>query len=123
MSAEFDGFNGEICTARATVDANGWIGETRIPKQCLECLGRALQDETALVIEKNQYLDAVQKLGGIAVFDPENASMWRSTTMRMPEEGWTREFELAVGFDDAEGQSYSDGTETEVSSVFLTCDN
>lgn len=123
MSAEFDGYEGNICTGRAAISTGGWISETRIPKQCLECLERALEDGDALVIEKDQYLDAIQKLGGLAVVDPDRAGMWRSTTMRTPEEGWTREFELARGFDDATGQSYVDGTEVEVQSVFLTCDN
>jgi hypothetical protein len=123
MTAEFDGFEGNICTGRAALESGGWISETRIPKQCLECLERALEDETAFVIEKDQYLDAVQKLGGLAVVDPEWHSMWRSTTMRVPEEGWTREFEVARGFDDMSGQSYVDGTETEVQSIFLSCDN
>ena len=123
MSAEFDGFEGKVCTGRAAVDSNGWISEARIPKQCLECLDHALDDEAALVIEKDQYLDAIQRLGGLAVFDPTDADMWHSTTMRVPEDGWMREFEIARGFDDMSSQSYIDGTEVEVQSVFLTCDN
>lgn len=123
MSAEFDGFDGEVCTGRAAIDKDGWISEARIPKQCRECLERSIEDGTALVIEKDQYLDAIQHLGGLAVVDPDAADMWRSTTMRVPEEGWTREFEVARGFDDMSGQSYVDGTEVEVRSVFLTCDN
>lgn len=123
MSAGFDDFEGNICTGRTAIESQGWISETRIPKQCLECLDRSLESGDALVIERDQYLDAIQKIGGLAVVDPDNANMWRSTTMRAPEEGSIREFEFARGFDDASGQSYASGTEVEVTSVFLTCDN
>jgi len=123
MSAEFDGFEGKICTGRAAVDADGWIVESNIPEQCRECLDRAVEDKTALVVERNQYIDAIQHLGGLAVFNPIDADMWQSVTMRVPEEGWTREVEEASGFDDLKGQSYKNGTETVVKSLFFTCDN
>ena len=82
----------------------------------------ALGDNTALVIQRDHYLDAVQYVGGLVAMDPGSVDRWRSTTMRLPEQGWTREFEIAQGFD-IRGQSYVDGTETEVQSVFFTCDN
>ena len=123
MSAEFDGFEGEICTGRAAIDVEGWISDAKIPEQCRECLERALKTETAIVIESNHYIDAVQRLGGLAVFNPVDAAMWQATTMRVPGQGWTREFEVAQGFDDMEGQSYEFGTETEVKSILFSCDD
>lgn len=118
----------EICPARAVEHDpdSGMISEANLPAACLSCIERAREDSrssVATVDTFEQGLARAREYVGDQELPADEFDRWASTMMYDPGKGPARRALIEYGFDLGRGygQSYIDGSETEVTELDFDC--
>jgi len=120
----------ETCPARS-VEANVFsnlISEANIPEACMRCIQRALEEpeNPAVTIAVTDTFDRSLAVAREYIgedLDADEFDKWQDISLTPPGEGVVRHGLMESGFDLGKpyGQSYVDGTESEVTDLTFNC--